>query len=115
MKTAIGVLVGLFLSLVIVHFAVAQEKKEFPLGVPVETQALFCFSETDARAIADNKGEVPANLIMERKCVQMRGVGIYTKETYNKNGWRVYELRSGNVTLWEATDYIGRVKGQVDT
>lgn len=84
----------------------------FPVGVPVETQALFCLDIQSAKIIADNKGDVPDELILGRKCLVMSGVAVYTKEVYRKDGWAVWELRSGNVpAFYEATNWKPIPKG----
>lgn len=84
----------------------------FPVGVPVETEAIFCFDRNSAQTIADNKGIVPDALILECKCAPLRGVAIYVKEVYQKDGWAVWELRSGNIPVfYEATNWRPRPQG----
>ena len=97
---------GLLLILLAPCTSFAENK--FPIGVPVETQALFCVDKESAQIIADNKGDVPDELIIGRKCLMMRGVAMYVKEVYRKDGWAVWELKSGNVpTFYEATNWTG--------
>lgn len=90
----------------------------FPVGVPVEIQALFCLDKQSAQIIADNKGDVPDELILGRKCLVMGGVAVYVKEVYRKDGWAVWELRSGNIpAFYEATDWTSfkpRPKGSIE-
>jgi len=78
----------------------------FPVGVPVETQAVFCLDVQSAQMIADRKGDVPDALFAERKCLLMRGVAIYVRKVYQKDEWAVWELKSGNIPLfYEATNW----------
>jgi len=107
------------LLLFVVAKPVKAKDKTFPVGVPVQTQALFCFTKEDAQVIADNKGEESLEievLMVTRKCRTMRGVAIYVREVYRNGAWAVWELKASNIPVFfEATDYRGVVKGQVGT
>ena len=101
--------------------AQAQEKK-FPVGVPVQTQALFCLEQKDAQVIADNKGESSpeiVGLVINGKCRQLSGVAVYVKEVYRKGEWAVWELTSPNIPkFYEPPDWVGvpaRKRGEVGT
>ncbi len=86
----------------------AQDKR-FLIGVPVPTQALFCLTKEDAQIIADNRGKDSPELetiIREGRCRLMRGIAVYVREVYSKDGWSVWELHSRNIPpFYEATDW----------
>lgn len=81
----------------------------FPVGVPVETQALFCLEQKDAQMIADAKGNISPEisaLVTSGKCRALSGVAVYVKEVYRKDEWAVWLLRSGNIpAFYEATNW----------
>ena len=109
---SIGFVVALYLGAGVMFSKARAQEKTFPQGVPVETQALFCFDQKSAEIVADNKGDVPQNLILERKCAQMRGVAIYVREVYRNGEWAVWELKSGNLpTFYEPTDWKVKKSG----
>lgn len=95
--------------------ALAQEKT-FPIGVVVETQALFCVDKESAQVIADAKGEESPEievLIHQRKCFGGIGRGIYVREVYRKGKWSVWEFSVGTRSYFEPTDWRGIRKGGV--
>jgi len=96
------------------------EQKRFPIGVPVMTQAVFCFDLEAAKTLADVKGnyEDPKAkpLFDGRKCGGLRGVAVYVREVYRNGEWAVWELQSGNVgPFYEATNWKGYRPGQVES
>lgn len=104
---------SLLLSLLLVSSTEAADR--FPVGVPVETQALFCLEQNDAQVIADAKGDLTPEvrvLVVSGKCRQLSGVAIYVKEVYRNGEWAVWELKSGNIpAFYEATDWKPIPKG----
>lgn len=102
------------LLLFVVAKPVKAQDKQFRLGVVVDTTAVFCFLKEDAVIIADNKGNVPDELLLSRKCFQGQGRGVYIKETYRNKEWGVYEFSVGNKSFYEATNWkIAPPRGQV--
>lgn len=100
---------GFAMLLMLLAPSISAADKTFPVGVPVETQALFCIEQADAQVIADAKGDMSPEiqvLMISGKCRQLSGVAVYVKEVYRKDGWAVWELRSGNIpAFYEATDW----------
>jgi len=110
--TILGII--LLMVLLVAGKARAQDKT-FPLGVVVDSQALFCETKEDAQVVADNNGNIPEELVLTRKCFSGIGRGVYVKEVYRKGEWAVYEFSVGTRSYYEATDYRGIVRGQVNT
>ena len=83
--------------------------QEFPVGVPVESTAIFCETKEDAQVIADAKGEPSPEievLIHHKRCFLGRGRGTYTKEVYrNKNKWMVWEFKTDTRSYYEPTNW----------
>ena len=98
---------GFAMLLMLLAPSISAADKTFPVGVPVETQALFCIEQADAQVIADAKGDMSPEiqvLMISGKCRQLSGVAVYVK-VWRKDGWAVWELRSGSILRSEATDW----------
>lgn len=106
---SIGFVVALYLGAGVLFSKAHGQDKTFPVGVPVETQALFCGKMEHSQVIADAKGETSPEievLVATGACAQLRGIAIYVRKVYEKDGWAVWELTSGNIPkFYEATDW----------
>ena len=106
------------LLLFVVSKPVKAQEKIFTLGVVADSEALMCHTQEDAQVIADNKGEESPEikmLVLLKKCGFLVATGVYIQKVYEKDGWAVYEFSIGSRSFYEATDWIGKPKGQVDT
>ena len=73
---------GFAMLLMLLAPSISAADKTFPVGVPVETQALFCIEQADAQVIADAKGDMSPEiqvLMISGKCRQLSGVAVYVK------------------------------------
>lgn len=89
-----------------------EDDKTFPVGIPVEAEALFCINLEAAKAIADSKGEsTPAigRALRLGVCMPLQGVAEYVREVYRNGDWAVWELKSDRTPrFYEATDWKPR-------
>ena len=102
--------------LIIVCPTVFAADNTFPVGVPVHTEAIFCFDLASAKVVADHQMNLRRievfTLLAEGKCAEGRGIAVYVREVYRNGAWAVWELSSTNrPPFYEATDWKPRKSG----
>jgi hypothetical protein len=112
MKMLLTVLVPI-LGLLVPNSGSAADDKTFPVGVPVQMSAFFCFDSDSAKMVANKKQNLDdpevKKLISDGKCGQGYGVATYVREIYRNGKWAVWELTASNVgVFYEATDWKPR-------